>query len=78
MPGQRPNVHRVMRRPRQKLGQKIREYTLDGQNPGKGRNYAVRDSQTYVETTLFQMSGMFRTGTENSRNRIAGLGTAGT
>lgn len=78
MPGQRPNVRRVMRRPRRPLGKDIREYTLDSQNPGKRRNYTVRDSQTYVEPTLFQMSGVWRIGTESSNNRIAGFGVAGT
>jgi len=67
----------AVRRPRRSVIATSKERALDGQNPGRRRNYSVRDSQTYAEPTLFQMSGAFKINNERSSKRTSGFGTAG-
>jgi len=73
----RPNLTTPVRKLRKTPVRAIREYALDGQNPGRRRNFTVRDSQAYVEPTMYQMSGAWHFGTEKSKNRVAGIGQAG-
>ena len=74
MPGMRSVV--VKRRPHSGV-ERIKEFVLNAQNPGKRRNFTVRDSQA-METTLFQRSGVTQVLPSSSSNRMAGYGVAGT
>lgn len=67
----------VRMRPRRSTAERTKQAALDSQNPGNRRNFTVRDSQTYMEPVLFQMSGMFRFNTASGRGRTIGFGTFG-
>jgi len=70
-------VTTTVKQPARSGVERMKDYVLNAQNPGKRRNFTVRDSQA-IETTLFQRSGVVAVLAPTSSNRMAGYGAAGT
>ena len=64
--------------PRRPIAEHIKDYALNSQNPGHGRNFTSRDSHLYVDPMTTQMSGMFRLSIDNNnQKRTYGYGVYG-